>query len=117
MASRNVIIKFEQGEPVTVKDVPANVSIDQVKQSIMKKFPDKKIVGTSEADYRPDPKNLKPGEKPMVDIEKSSEKPAGNTPAVDASSDESKKDYRADFPTLYTPPGFIRNKRGDLIYY
>lgn len=31
--------------------------------------------------------------------------------------EQSKKDYRDDFPNLYTPPGFIRNKRGDLVYY
>lgn len=111
MASRNVTIKFEQGDPVTVADVPDNVSDDQVKQSIMKKFPDRKIVGTSTTNYRPDPAKLKPGEKPMVDIDKSSDKPATVEP------EEGKKDYRDDFPTLYTPPGFIRNKRGDLIYY
>lgn len=111
--SRTVIIKFEQGDPVTVPNVPDNVSVDQVKQSIMKKFPDRKIIGHDTTDYKPaQPAAPKPGDKPSVDIEKSSDKKPAAAP-----EEESKKDYRADFPTLYTPPGFIRNKRGDLIYY
>jgi hypothetical protein len=31
--------------------------------------------------------------------------------------EDSKKDYSSDYPNLYTPPGFIRNKRGALVYY
>jgi hypothetical protein len=117
---RTVIIKFESGEPIdyAFRKVPDNVSVDDVKKKAAIQFPGRKIIGYDTTDYTPGPTNTpKPGEKPSVDIEKSSEKPAGKTPTVDASSDESKKDYRADFPTLYTPPGFIRNKRGDLIYY
>jgi len=109
---RNVIVKFEQGEPHTYEKVPDNISEADVKARAAKEFPNRKVIGTSTVAYKPDPKNLKPGEKPSVDIDQSSDKKP-----VAAPEEDSKKDYRADFPTLYTPPGFIRNKRGDLIYY
>ena len=108
---RNVIVKFEQGAPHTYKNVPDSVSEADVKKKAAQEFPNRKVIGTSTTEYRPDPANLKPGEKPKTDIDNSSDKPATAEPADD------RKDYRADFPTLYTPPGFIRNKRGDLIYY
>jgi hypothetical protein len=121
MATTNRIVTFEKGDPHTYEMVPDTVSDAEVKAKAAKEFPGRKIVSVTMTVYKPDNKKLKPGEKPSVDpaadIGKSSEKPAGKTPTVDASSDEDKKDYRADFPTLYTPPGFIRNKRGDLIYY
>lgn len=114
---RTVIIKFESGEPIdyAFRKVPDNVSVDDVKKKAATQFPGRKIIGYDTTDYTPGtPTTPKPGDKPLVDIEKSSDKPTG---AVTDAPDDSKKDYRADFPTLYTPPGFIRNKRGDLIYY
>jgi hypothetical protein len=38
-------------------------------------------------------------------------------PAPPPPPQESKKDYSKDYPHLYTPPGMIRNKRGQLVYY
>lgn len=112
---RNVIVKFEQGDPHTYKNVPDNISEADVKAKAAVEFPTRKVVGTSTTAYKPDNSNLKPGEKPSVDIDKTSDKPSVAAPA--SSEEDSRKDYRANFPTLYTPPGFIRNKRGDLIYY
>jgi len=109
---RNVIVKFDKGEPHTYKKVPDSVSIDEVKKKAAQEFPDRKVVGVTEQPYILAP-NPAPGgkEKPSVDIDKSSDAPGKSEPQDD------RKDYRADFPNLYTPPGFIRNKRGDLIYY
>lgn len=107
---RNVIVKFDNGEH-EYKKVPDNVSLADVKKKAAQEFPGKKIISVSEEAYKPDPANLKPGEKPSMDIDQTSDKGSGNK------ADDSRKDYRADFPNLYTPPGFIRNKRGDLIYY
>lgn len=107
---RNVIIKFDKGEHEYTK-VPDNISIADVKKKAAQEFPNKKIIGASEEAYKPDPANLKPGEKPAMDIDQSSDKGAGEKP------DDSRKDYRADFPNLYTPKGYIRNKRGELVYY
>jgi len=108
---RNYTVKFASGAPHTYTKVPDNISVAEVKATAQKEFPNRKIVGIEESAYKPDNSNLKPNEKPSVDIDNTSDKQPAAAPAED------KKDYRADFPNLYTPPGFIRNKRGDLIYY
>lgn len=111
MATTNRIVKFAQGEPHTYQMVPDTVSDADVKAKAAQEFPNRKVVSVTTTAYKPDNKNLKPGEKPSVDIDQSSDKKPTAAP------EEDKKDYRANFPNLYTPPGFIRNKRGDLIYY
>jgi hypothetical protein len=104
---RNVTIKFKEGEPHTYKNVPDNVSVADVKKKATAEFPNRVIVGVQEAAAAP--VAAKPTDKPSVDIDQSSEKPAAGEPE--------QKDYRANFPDRYTPPGFIRNKRGELVYY
>jgi hypothetical protein len=112
--TRKVTVTFEDGTTEVYKGVPDTSTAAMIEAEVKKEFPKKKI------------KNIH-GEKEGVPQSTSTPTPAdpkkdiGGTSTPLAKKDDKEgmpqQDFSKDYPDRYTPPGMIRNKRGNLVYY
>lgn len=114
--SRKVTVTFEDGTKQVYTGVPDSSTPAMIEEAVKKEFPNKKIKnihGEKETDSTPaTPAPAKPVD-PKKDIGGTSTPPAKG----DDKEGMPQQDYSKYYPDRYTPPGMIRNKRGNLVYY
>ena len=108
--TRKVTVTFDDGTTKVYPGVPLSSTAEQIAQKVKIEFPTKKITnihgeleGGSQS-ATPDPKQ---------DIGGTSTPPAKK----DDKEGMPQKDFSKQYPDRYTPPGMIRNSRGNLVYY
>jgi hypothetical protein len=92
--------------------VPLSSTAEQIEAEVKKEFPNKKIKnihgeresGSSSTPAAPNPR---------TDIGGTSTPPEKK----DDKEGMPQQDFSKNYPDRYTPPGMIRNKRGNLVYY
>lgn len=110
--TRKITVTFDDGTQKVYTGVPDTSTGEMIEEAVKREYPDKKIknihrekeVGAQPAPTKPDPK-----------------KDIGGTSTPPEKKDDKEgmpqQDYSKDYPDRYTPPGMIRNKRGNLVYY
>jgi hypothetical protein len=103
--TRKVTVTFDDGTQKVYPGVPDNSTAAMIEAEVKKEYPDKKIKNIhGEKEGGADPK-----------------KEIGATSTPPAKKDDKEgmpqQDFSKDYPDRYTPPGMIRNKRGNLVYY
>jgi hypothetical protein len=110
--TRKVTVTFDDGTQKVYTGVPDSSTAEMISAEVKKEYPNKKIKnihgekegGTQPAPVKPDPKK---------DIGGTSNPPEKK----DDKEGLPQQDFSKDYPDRYTPPGMIRNKRGNLVYY
>jgi hypothetical protein len=110
--TRKVTVTFDDGTQKVYTGVPDSSTAVMIEAEVKKEYPNKKIKnihGEKEGAAQPAP--VKPD--PKKDIGGTSNPPEKK----DDKEGLPQKDFSKDYPDRYTPPGMIRNKRGNLVYY
>jgi hypothetical protein len=110
--TRKVTITFDDGTTKVYEGVPKSSTPAQIEQRVKAEFPTKKITnihgedesGSSSTPAAPNPR---------TDIGGTSTPPEKK----DDNAGMPQKDFSKNYPDRYTPPGMIRNSRGNLVYY
>jgi hypothetical protein len=108
--TRKVTVTFEDGTTEVYKGVPDTSTAAMIEAEVKKEFPKKKIKnihGEKEGGPQPTPTD------PKKDI-------GGTSTPPEKKDDKAvmpQQDFSKNYPDRYTPPGMIRNSRGNLVYY
>ena len=109
--TRKVTVTFDDDTQKVYTGVPDSSTPAMIEEAVKKEYPDKKIKnihGEKETGSTPAPTTT-----PKKDIDSTSTPPAKG----DDKEGMPQQDYSKNYPDRYTPPGMIRNKRGNLVYY
>lgn len=108
--ARKVTVTFDDGTQKVYPGVPDTSTAAMIEVEVKKEYPNKNIKNIhAEKEGGPSPAKTDP------------KKEIGATSTPPEKKDDKQgmpqQDYSKDYPDRYTPPGMIRNKRGNLVYY
>jgi hypothetical protein len=107
-----VTVTFEDNSTKVYPDVEDNATGDEIEAAVKIEVPNKKIKGLTFKKNGPATSN-RPAPNARNDVGASSTPQDNNTGKPQAP----KQDFSKHYPDRYTPPGMIRNARGNLVYY
>jgi hypothetical protein len=110
--TRKVTITFDDGTTKVYTKVPLSSTAAHMEQVAKIEFPTKKITNIH---------GELEGGAPSTPASPNSRTDIGGTSTPPEKKDDNagmpQKDFSKQYPDRYTPPGMIRNSRGNLVYY